>query len=361
MNLTRLLDVLIYIENHVSDKNLILNYQNLSSLLFKYSDTRAEELLKQIEENKRTILGIHSEFKSKNWSESQNASIQKLNKDKVLGKSAIVRLNQLFSKNIENPFELAKQIDLIVKDLNHLLNEVSILMKSLDPLVKTSDEKVFDEFNDEDNLLIISFTDGTFFQNINLLEKFCRIWNKVLMSFMYLTKETLKPAQIYEIKTNSITFLLDPETISALTKGSYEVLKGYKKVLEIRKLQLEINNLNLSNKIEIESLLEDEVINIVDIISSQVTYELSANYNWDGKPKKNEIHKNVQVALKQIVNFIEKGGKVESVQSKELHDLNEKIIIILNNIKELENSNQTDEKFHIDISFDDEEEVEKFE
>ena len=360
MELEKLKEVLSFVENHVKTKEYIQHYQTLSVNLAEYAKTKSNEILMEIEIEKNIILNFHNDFTLKHWLESQRKTIRNLNKNKLLGKEAILKLNLLFNKNIDTPAELERNINKIIKDLNGLLLEIDVILKGLAPIIDDSGNKK-NKFEDEQlDLLVVSFEDGTFFQNINLLEKFCRIWNRILMSFMYLTNEDIKPVKIHDISARSISFMIDSDTIKALTKGAYEVLKGYKKVLEIRKLQLEINQLNLSNKFEIENLLEDEVINIVDIISSQVTYELTDKFDTHDKKLKEEIFKNIQISLKQIVNFIERGGKVESSDSKEFNELNDKIGNILSNIKDLETKGHTKEKVQFDITFD-QEEVERFE
>lgn len=359
MNLNKLIDVLNYLNNEINSHKLIATYNKLLNLMYAYELDRNDIVLKDIEQEKKKILKFHNDFKNKTWSESQNDVIDRLNKDGLLGKLAIENFNKIFKTFKDNPKDAGDKIQISINEINSLLKEISVLLKSLEPIL-TSTNDLNDENLEDNNLLIIKFKENSFFQNINLLEKFCRIWSKIIMSFMYLTKEDIKPAYIESISKDYIIFFLEKETIETLTNAAYEVLKGYKKVIEVRRLQLEIESINLTNKEELRDLLEDEVLNIVDILSSQVTYELISQFNWEAKPKKNELHKSIQISLKQIVNFIEKGGSIESKNSRELNKLNEKIIVILNNIKELEdNNNYNNKEFYFDVSFE-EDEVEKF-
>jgi hypothetical protein len=365
MNLTRLIEVLHFVRDQINEKELILHYENLKNLLIELDkEPENKSIISNINSEKQIILDFHEDFILRTWAESQNDVIEKLNRERIIGKPAIKKLNYIFTKFRNNPVEASNQIRQIIVVLKIALKEIAILLKSLEPIIEESSRnEVNDEF-EEDNLLIITFEDNTFFQNIHLLEKFCRIWSRILMSFMFLSKDSVEPPSIYEIRTNSISFILNNKTVETITQGAYQVLKGYKKVIEIRRLQLEIESINLSNKAEIKNLLDDEVINIVDIISSQVTYELISKFEWDKTNEKEDLYKNIQISLKQIVNFIEKGGRVESKHSKELHSLNEKIIIILKSIKELEkNNNYSKSKaYSFDFNFDDEdEEVERFE
>jgi len=362
MNLNRLIEVLTFVQNHINDMQLILHYKNLKSHLLKLETNSEDNTIIDINNEKKYIIDFHEKFSSKTWGESQNDVIERLNKEKILGTPAIKRINNIFTKNKTNPQEAAKQIDTIITTLNSVLKEISILLKSLEPIIEDSTNEKKETFEDN-NILIISFESGSFFQNIHYLEKFCRIWNRILLSFMYLTNEPVEFANIHDLNSNNISFILNNKIIDTITQASYQVLKGYKKVVEIRRLQLEIESINLSNKSEIKNLLDDEVINIVDIISSQVTYELLAKYKWDKKSEKDELYKNIQISLKQIVNFIEKGGKIESKNSKELNSLTDKIIVILKSIKELEkNNNYKKSSYQYDFTFEDEDnDVERFE
>ena len=179
-----------------------------------------------------------------------------------MGLKAIRRLLLVFQYHNSNPYEEAREVEQIIEDYNLLNTEIATLSKSLDTILFDESTKNENKQTNTYNLLMLSFGDGTFFQNLSLLEKFCRIWSRILMSYMYLTGETIRPTTIIDMKPTSISFSIEPEAIKALTTSACKVLNGYKKVLEIRKLQLEVNNLNLHNKYELENLLEDEVINI---------------------------------------------------------------------------------------------------
>jgi len=359
MNLVLLKETLEKIEQLLNDKQLLLHYQNLAKQLFNLSKTYSEDILQKVESEKKQIIKIHDEFTRETWTEIQIEFIKKFNRDRLLGQKAIRRILLVFQFHNANPFEEAREVEQIIEDYNLLMIELTTLLKNLDTILIDPDDNKANQQTNSYNLLFLSFDEGTFFQNLNLLEKFCRIWNRILMSFMYLTGETIKPTLIYDIKPRSISFSLEPEAIKALTTSACKVLIGYKKVLEIRKLQLEVNTLNLHNKYELENLLEDEVINIVDILSFQVSSELVESYDFHKKIRKEELRRNIQIALKQIVNFIEKGGKIESTHSREIHDLNEKIIVILKNIKDLETKTNYEKEFHFDITFEQDEE-EKF-
>jgi len=359
MNLFLLKETLEKIEQLLKEKQLLLHYKNLANYLFELSKSTNDDIIQKIELEKKQIIKIHDDFSQENWTDIQIEFIKKFNRDRLLGGKAIRRIMLVFQFHNSNPFEEAREIEQIIEDYNLLMIELSTLLKSLDTILLDSDDEEKNQQTNSYNLLFLSFDEGTFFQNINLLEKFCRIWNRILMSFMYLTGETIKPTLIYDIKPRSISFALEPEAIKALTTSACKVLVGYKKVLEIRKLQLEVNTLNLHNKYELENLLEDEVINIVDILSFQVSAKLVETYDLRKKIKKEEIRKNIQIALKQIVNFIEKGGKIESTHSRELRELNDKIIIILKNIKDLETKTNYEKEFHFDLTFQEDEE-EKF-
>ena len=359
MNLYLLKETLEKIDTLLKGKQLVSHYQSLANHLFNLSKTFSDELIQKIEFEKKQIVKIHDDFNQEPWTEIQIEFIKKFNRDRLLGKKAIRRIMLVFQFHNANPFEEAREVEQIIEDYNLLMIELATLSKSLETILFDADNEQDTKQSNSYNLLFLSFEEGTFFQNLSLLEKFCRIWNRILMSFMYLTGETIKPTLIFEIKPKSISFALEPEAIKALTTSACKVLVGYKKVLEIRKLQLEVNNLNLHNKYELENLLEDEVINIVDILSFQVSTELVGAYDLRKKIKKEEIRKNLQIALKQIVNFIEKGGKIESTHSRDLHDLNNKIIILLKNIRDLEIKSNYEKEFHFDISFE-QDDVEKF-
>lgn len=338
MHINQLVDILKFIDS-VFDKNQIVEkYKNLFVLCSNRNISSNSDLQDQLLDAKKSLFDVLVNVNPKSWTDAQYRIFIKFGHSDIIGEEAVLKLQKIFDSNENNFLQIKAEIEIILNAIYSIQQSLSQLKSGLEPLVKASPKGLGGELELEErhHLLYIQFDEGIFIKDIGQLEKFCRIWNRILASFAYLTKEAAEDIRIYDIESSSITFYTGIKTINALTKGTYQVLKGYKKVLEIRKLQLELDGLNLSNKDELKSMLEEEVVNIVDVISGSVTNELLNKYGWNGTFEQDEVYKTVQISLKQSINFVEKGGKIDSNHAGELRQINEKIISILKNISDME-------------------------
>lgn len=338
MHINQLVEILKFIDTIIDKSRVISQYQSIYALCSEKNINVNDILKEQLLEAKNKLCATLVEINPKLWTDAQYRIFIKFEKPDILGEEAVLQLHKLFEANQSNYSAIKEEIENRINNFLQIKHSITQLASGLEPLVKPSPNAVGGniELEERHHLLYIQFDEGIFIKNIGQLEKFCRIWNRILAAFAYLTNESVEDIRIYDIESSSITFYTGIKTINALTKGTYQVLKGYKKVLEVRKLQLELDGLNLSNKEELKSLLEEEVLNIVDVISGSVTNELISKYGWNDNFERDEVYQTVQVSLKQALNFVEKGGKIDSNHAGDLRQVNEKIITILKNINDME-------------------------
>jgi len=348
MQINQLVDILNFIKNIITDKKLIYHYNELSNIILANPNSNID-----LQNKREVIIHLQHEINPNKWRDYQSKLLLKYDKNDLFGEEAIKVLNTILDKTPFEPKKAAKEINTIVKSLNDFIEIIESLLTGISPLVKPSFENNPNsvDLNESNHLIYITFDEALFIKDIMQLEKFCRIWNKMLAAFTLLTREDINEIRIYDIESTSLTFYAGLKTINTLTKGTYQVLLGYKKVLEVRRLQLELDSLKLNFRDEIKHLLEEEIINIVDIISEKVTEELLNKFEWNDPSERSQIQKAVQVSLKQTLDFIEKGGKIVSKHSSDLGKLNDTIYAILNNIYDLESSNIKDHA-SVDLTVD---------
>lgn len=340
MHINQLVDILRFIESSIEKGNIPGQYRSIHALCCEKNLNISDELQQQLFDYKKNLSGALIETNPKLWTDAQYRIFVKFEKTDLLGEEAVIKLHDIFDRNTNNLQAMKGEIEAVIGSFSQLKQGINQLISGLEPLVRPKSGSVGGdiELEERHHLLYIQFEEAIFIKNIGQLEKFCRIWNRILASFAYLTQESVEDIRIHDIESSSITFYTGIKTINAITRGTYQVLKGYKKVLEVRRLQLELDNLTLSNKEEIRGLLEEEVLNIVDMISGSVTNELLNKYGWADTFEKDDIYKAIQVSLKQAINFVEKGGKIDSNHAGDLRQINEKVISILKNITEMESN-----------------------
>lgn len=335
MHINQLLDIIQFIHKSASDSNLLDNYRNLLHVIKHSSGNYAEAEF--FDDYHSKIQNVLSTLDPVKWDDVYYKTFLKFENKDVLGKAAALRFENLLK--LPHKEIVISELEKIISEANEFADSLQKLKTSLEPMVRSvaPGKNSGIDIEERHHLLYIQFNEGIFIKNISQLEKFCRIWNRILVSFAYLTHEAAEEVRVFDIESSSITFYTGIKTINSLTRGAIQTLKGYKKVLEVRRLQLELDGLNLSNKEEIKTLLEEEMVNIVDVISGSVTSEFMSKYNWNNSVEYDTVYSQVQISLKQIMNFIEKGGYIDSNHAGELRSLNKNVIEILNNIKQLEN------------------------
>lgn len=355
MHINQLIKVIAFISNSIKAKEITEHYKSLIGICRQALNGDITTYMDQVDDLLLRLTNSNKEVDPLKWDKSFLRIFEKFERADLLGNKGAENIRFLFDNEKNNYTKLIAGLEDGHNRVVSLLRQLNQLSTSLEPLVKPSaDGGHFLEIEERHHLLHIHFEEALFIKDITQLEKFCRIWSSILSAFSRLTREQTEETRIYDIESSSLTFYTGIKTLNALSKGTYQVLRGYQKILEIKRLQLELEGLELSNKEEIKSMLEEEVINVVDVISSTVTNELLNKYEWNDAYERAYIFNMVQTSLKQTLNFVERGGRIYSHHSNDLKKLNDKIITILQKIYEMETHNSIAEP--IDFALDLEEE-----
>jgi hypothetical protein len=337
MNISQLVKIATYISDSMVGSGISEHYQRLIGFctqVLNGNTSERDHIAKELD----LLKGCLCEVDPLSWEKGYLRIFEKLENPALLGSQASERLLLLFERGNEDYSMLVRELEKEHKRFEALLNQLNQLVASLEPLVKPlMDTDGSIEIEERSHLLQIYFEEALFIKDINQLEKFCRIWSSILTAFTTLTREDIKEIRIFDIESSSITFYAGIRTLNALSKGIYEVLCQYERILEIKRMQHEIAGLGLSNGEDVISLLEEEVTSVVDVTASFVTSELIDKYEWNEDDEAGvAVYGMVQTALKQMLNFVEKGGRILSNHSSNLKELNEKIIAMLQKQQEME-------------------------
>lgn len=245
------------------------------------------------------------------------------------------------SEIIDNLEVLKNESQLIVNKINSKIYEVNHLNPKFANYNKS---KTMNHFN-------IEFNRDTEIKNISDLEKNARIWNSILHTFVLVTRSQSEDIVLINLSNKKFEIQSNTNIISSLTKGLVSILNSYHKTLDIYRLQLEVNLMNLSRLSEIKNLLQDEIHEIIEENTAQISQEITSDFNWDNNSN-NEVYNLLHVALRQIFSFYEKGGSITSENSIELQELNKKInqaIVELQELKNKINPDNPNQKFNYQI------------
>lgn len=331
MNISQLIRIATYISGSIAENGISEQYQRLLGLCEQAlkGDTAVGNDLVEHEFN--LLIGRLEQVDPTSWDTSHLKIFEKLEDPSLLGAAASKRLRLLFEQCNGDYLRLIQEFGNDCKRIDALQKQLKQLKGSLEPLVNPSEEAGGSlEMEERSHLLQIYFEEAVFIKDINQLEKFCRIWNSILTGFTTLTHEDTKEIRIYDIESSSITFYAGIKTLNALSRGIYQVLCEYEHILKIKPIQTEIAKLELKNGEEIINLLEEEIIHVVDTAASAVTVKLIEKYEWNEDEGDGvAVYGMVQTALKQMLNFVERGGRIYTHHSSDLRALNERVISML--------------------------------
>ena len=183
----------------------------------------------------------------------------------------------------------------------------------------------------------IIFKDKIQIHSFSELEKYSRVWDKIIHSFLSITGCELDEAKIIAYNSESYSYTIEVPLVFVICieTAIIDVLDTYKKLVEIRKLKYEIRSLNLSENLLDQ--LELEVRGIIDTTTAATIERLmdAANVNYIDA---NDVFTNCQTSSKLLLSFIEKGGLIEfAITDNEVaNNQADRIKLLFNTIRELE-------------------------
>lgn len=227
--------------------------------------------------------------------------------DDVFGEQLSNRIKKIISTNNITPASAKEELDILFAKLNGTISSFNQLTTGLKSLKIGFDELAEGEC--EIGILIPrDFIDN----NLENLKDEIGELNFILNNFSEFFSGEKKP---FELRTLSTTDpLITVGTIIAIAAGFAKavgyVIDNYKKLLEIKKLKLELKNQGLSD----DSLqgIEEHCNNYMAEKIDELKIELNEKYNAieNGK-RKNEVLNGIGISLNKIANRIDQGFNFE--------------------------------------------------
>lgn len=320
MNIGQLFTIVNDINNRLTASGLGDCYQHLADLLEQEIDKNLvikDHIYKDIAEIEESIDSLNAD----GWGRLYLEVLDKLNSRALLSSHSVTHFRGLMERS-RGDYSTIMQDALTysrgVADLNDQLNSLAV---SLEPLVGGT--PVFQS----EELLHIYFEEIPFILDIGRLERFCRIWNSILAAFATLTGEENEVVRIYDMDSSSVTFYAGTKTLEALTGGVGQFLMRYERIVDLKRLQSELGKLRLNRGDEILGIMEEEIGNVVEATAKIVTNELLEKYGWeltDG----DSVGVMVFTAIKQMLSFVENGGRIVYCHSIGLEEIIDRIITL---------------------------------
>lgn len=326
MQISALIQVVNYLKDLSSNTILVDGYRKISELL-KEASANSEAILREKEELKSFLISTEPD----SWGYSSSSLYEKINSGCLFGKAAADRLDKLLSPGYDNK-TAGSEINSIVKQLSKFSENIKKfhqLFEMIFPLEAFESGKPC-----RSSSILLYFEGNLAVNNISDLERYSRLWDNILADFCKLNGNENPAVDICNFNNGNIILEVtaDKVTLDSLMSGISSFMKILPDIYKIRKIQYDISLLPLQNNLQ--TVLDGEVNEIVNKTAQTVAEKVVSGYNEAVGTE--EYISGISRSLKQVLSFIEKGGKIE-FRSEDDHTeatriLNDSFLII----KELE-------------------------
>lgn len=313
MEISKLFKVVKEITDKVQATNLnghiqVIN-QNIDQLIRQAQGTPAakQRFIAQIENSKKEILTAINTYIPTSLSVEESKVYESLGAYNLFGYDGQQQINNIFGDIQSNPNGVKGKLQQYQQEINKIIQLHGSIASFSDKLPLSGVQK--------DNLdsIVIFFQGGSEINNLDELAKVSTKWNQVLIAFAQLARESDRTFRIEAVERGSIILTLSAIAgiVYAFGKASDKVLDVVKKYYEIKKLAHEAKQLKggVPEK-TIKDLEEASKLKIVTE-TKEITKELIEEFNWNENGDKEAVDNAVRMAIRHLLEFVNKGGKVD--------------------------------------------------
>lgn len=345
MQIAALIQVINYLKSITGDPVLIDGYMKLSETIKDASTKPDEDLSFTIIKEKELLLNDLLESDPVGWNYASYSLFEKINNNKLVGRSAADSIEKLISPDNNDYKGIYSALDKKIKLLSKLSDNLKRDKQLLDQVIPREVFKPSVKATNKSSLLLY-FEGHLSVNNVDDLERYSRLWGGILSTFSKLTGEENHSLDINNLSNDNLLLGVSVEnkTISALASGITGMVSLLPLILKIRKIQSEIINFSLYN--DLNDLLEEEIMNVINESSWNTAKNLSSSFSINSFSEE-EMTDEINKALKQILSFIEKGGRIEFTAftpDPEISNTNKVLIESIPVSKELSNLKDLSER-----------------
>lgn len=289
-----------WIEREVVGKGIPRLYADLASILQNNANGSPQSFATQKEELIDAIEGVASNV----LTDAQRHFIEdQLKLLPHLGRRGVESIESILFRNSLDIATAAREMGKISGEVQWAVDRSSQIKSALSGLVE------LDEVVSEEVLLRVVFDHKAAIQDITDFKKWAAEWHDIGRGIAMSVGETPKDVRVVGAQTGSIIITLATTYAIARVASSIllKALEVAERVQGLRKVQLEIEAMKLSNQALLKALKEQEASEREDGLKSIAT-SVSEGLALDG-----EKVAALEKSITKLLAFIEKGGEVDVV------------------------------------------------
>lgn len=309
MNVSELFNLTHWISKEIEDALIPKKYQTLQAILQQHAQPNQQK--QPFESQKDTLTNALSNVPLARLTRDQLDFLYHLGIAEAVGEEGVATIEDLLYRNVIDVATSAQKLQRILQKLNEGINKSNQIKAGLTGCV------LKEEYEAEDQILMrVSFTGHAVMANVADFKSWGGIWYDIGRGIAMAHNSSPEDVRIVGATKGSIIIELAVAcSIATTTSGIIlSALKVAEKVLDIKRKAEELRGLKLRNNKfakDLENEAENEKKAGIEEITSEVAKQLELK---DGEGDK---VKALDTSVKNLVNFIEKGGIVDFVMPDE--------------------------------------------
>lgn len=307
MQIEELFDLTSWIEKEIVEKHVQQNYTALHSILIHNAQPSTSK--QSFEEQKHLLIETLGDVRLELLSSGQLEILNEIGIAALVGDEGIELLEELLFKNV---LDIATTVAKVAANINAISSGVEWSKNTREQLLKIIN---VDEVREQDDeaILRVHFQKEAHLSNVTEFKDWGKNWYEIGRGIAM--AHGAAPEDLKVIGASKGSVILTLATTYAIAKTAsqiiLEALKVIEKVYVIKKTAQEVKQLKLSNQAASDALERaaiEEKDKGKEAILNKVIEQLKLQQANDA-----ETIKTLEKSVKQLVDFIEKGGEVDFV------------------------------------------------
>lgn len=304
MNVSELLDLAHWISEEIEGAQIIQKYQALQTILQLNSQPNQQQPFESL---KIDLVETLKKVPIGRLTLAQIAFLHQLGIDEFVGEDGVNIIEDILYKNVIDVATSAQKIQEIIQKMSEGVNKFKQIKSGLTGCVTEEEYEV-----DNEILMRISFTGHAVMANVKDFKTWGNIWYDIGRGVAMAHDAAPEDIKIVGATKGSIILeLAVAVSIATTTSGIIlAALKVAEKIMDIRMKAEELRGLKLKND-QLAKDLEKEADNEKKLGIEEITARISEKLAF--KDAEGDKVKALDTAVKNLVNFIEKGGVVDFI------------------------------------------------
>lgn len=334
MNVSELFDLTNWITKEIEATKVPQKYQTLQQLLQQYSQPNQQK--QSFEAQKEDLLETLRNVPLGQLTRDQLAFLDQLGISSAVGNEGIEKIEDILYKNVIDVATSAQNLQQILQKVSEGIGKSNQIKTGLSGCVFEEEYESYNEI-----LMRVSFTGHALMENVKDFKSWGNIWFDIGRGISM--AHDLSPEDVKIVGATKGSIIIELAVIASIATTASGIilaaLKVAEKVIDIRKKAEELRGLKLKNdKLanELEKEAENEKKDGIEEITGSIVSQLKIKPNGEG-----DKVKALDTAVKNLVNFIEKGGVVDFIipedeETEGEEDKNSELRVAFQEIRQLE-------------------------